>query len=392
MNIVTVFAGREENLKILLTYLKEALRRNIIQEVHLWNNTRNDSDDAFLRSCANLRRCSSFGSGHYTRITPVIQMNSFTLNVKAANDIHIKLTDIDEYEIVLGGWNNTRCLVRENGRPLFDLWKEGVAESGRMASYQISLHPLSIKKDGQLIFSIPIQEHFKMNDIYFKTGYGAVGDLSYETTDHSKIYLMDTCEKSWKNYYQHYKSFSEDIILKCDDDIVFMDLERMSDYLQFIQENDYDLVFANTINNGVSAYYQQHVFHLIPESIPLEYPPGGYCGSLWDSGEKANDLHDYFLEHYPSFLTKEYPKIIPISTRFSINFFGYKGKNWHKICDCYLDDEYILTVEYLNQGFKNVLYPSFYVSHLSFYRQNETGIHLDRLRSKYDLLAKRLLE
>lgn len=389
MNIVTVFAGREENLKILLPYLKEALRRNIIQEVHLWNNTRNDSDDAFLRSCANLKRCSSFGSGHYTRITPVIQMNSFTLNIKAANDIHIKLTDIDEYEIVLGGLNNTRCVVRENGRLLFDLWKEGIAESDRMASYQISLHPLSIKKDGQLIFSIPIQEHFNMNGIYLKTGHGAVGDLSYETTEHSKIYLMDTCEKSWKNYYHHYKSFLDDIILKCDDDIVFMDLERMSTYLQFIQNNDYDLVFANTINNGVSAYYQQHVFQLIPETIPLEYPPGGYLGSLWDSGQKANQLHDYFLENTSKFLTKEYPETIPITTRFSINFFGYKGKNWHKICDCYVDDEYKLTVEYLNKGFKNVLYPSFYVSHLSFSRQNETGIHLDCLRSKYKLLAKR---
>jgi hypothetical protein len=394
MYILTVFAGRRENLKILFQYLNEALRRGLIHEVHLWNNTRNLADDVFLRSSSNLKRCSSSADGNYTRIAPVIRSNSFRLNIKAEHDIHIKLLNhLDEYEIVLGGWNNTRCVVRENGRDLFHLFKEGIAEGERMASYQISIHPLLIEKDGHPVFSIPIREDFEMNEIYLKTGHGAVGNVSYESSQHPNIYFMDTCEKSWKNYYQYYADvqFSEDIILKCDDDIVFMDLNRLPSYLQFIRDHDYDLVFANTINNGVSAYYQQHDFQLIPESIPLEYPLGGLCGSLWESGQKANELHDYFLEHYSSFLTKEYPEEIPIHTRFSINFFGYKGKHWHKIQNCYKDDEYELTVEYLNKGFKNILYPSFYVSHLSFNRQNETGIHLDRLRGKYDLLAKRLL-
>lgn len=393
MYILTVFAGRQENLKILLQYLKEAIRLGIIHEVHLWNNTRNVADDVFLRSCSELKRCSSSADGHYTRISPVIHANTFHLNIKAAHDIHIKLlNDLDEYEIVLGGWNNTRCAVRENGRDMFHLFKEGIAEKDRMAAYEIRLHPLSIEKEGDPVFSIPIREGFEMNEIYLKTGHGAVGHVSYESLN-SKIYFMDTCEKSWKNYYEYYDDpqFSEDIILKCDDDIVFMDLKRLPDYLQFIQDHDYDLVFANTINNGVAAYYQKHAFHLIPESIPLEYPVGGFCGSLWESGEKANELHDYFLDHYSSFLTKEYPEAIPIYTRFSINFFGYKGKDWHKIKGCYADDEYNLTVEYLDKGFKNIMYVPFYVSHLSFNRQNETGIHLDRLRSKYDALAKLLL-
>ncbi len=401
MYILTVFAGRQPNLEILLPYLKEALRRDMIQEVHLWNNTRNEEDDVFLRSISNLKRSSST-SGSYTRITPVIQQNSFTVKVKASNDIHLKLsnqydtptdTPMDgvEYEIVLGGWDNTRCVVRENGRDVFQLFREGAGN--QMASYRVSLHPLSVEKDGKLLFSIPIREGFKMAQVYFKTGHGAVGEISYETTQHPHIYLMDTCEKSWKNYYQHYHDvqFSEDILLKCDDDIVFMDIERLPSYLQFIQDHDYDLVFANTINNGVSAYYQQHAFQLIPLTIPLEYPEGGLCGTLWDQGEKANALHDYFLDHVSSFLTKEYPLELPIDTRFSINFFGYKGKHWHKIKDCYVDDEYNLTVEYVKQGFKNVLYPAFYVSHLSFQRQNETGIHLDRLRTRYDLLAKQML-
>jgi hypothetical protein len=102
----------------------------------------------------------------------------------------------------------------------------------------------------------------------------------------------------------------------------------------------------------------------------------------------AEKLHEYFIDNYESFLHHDYNKeIIPISTRFSINFFGYKGNNWHKIKDCFQYDEYNLTVDYvINRQFKNVLYSDFYVSHLSFYRQNETGIDLCKLIKKYRTL------
>jgi hypothetical protein len=122
--------------------------------------------------------------------------------------------------------------------------------------------------------------------------------------------------------------------------------------------------------------------------MDLEYPKRGWCGSLWENGEKAEKLHNYFIENYDKFLNYDYNnEVIPIDTRFSINFFGYKAKNWHKIKDCYLDDEHNLTVDYVyNRNFKNILYCDFYVAHLSFYKQNKTGINLNSLINKYDKL------
>ena len=148
-------------------------------------------------------------------------------------------------------------------------------------------------------------------------------------------------------------------------------------------------MFANIINNGVAAYYQQNKYNLIPkELLDLEYPTGGMCGTLWDSGIKAEILHNYFINNYNKFLQNDHNnEIIQINTRFSINFFGIKGKDWHTIKDCWPDDEHLLTTDYvIHRGFKNVLYSNFYVSHLSFYRQIETGINLDDLRQKYNLL------
>jgi len=395
MNIVSIFSGRKPNIEILAKYLQKALDLNIIDEVHFWNNTRNIDDEIFIKSISNLRRTSSTSSGNYIEVNPVISNNSFELNIKASNDIHIKIINIyTEYEIVIGGWNNTKSVIRENNNELFTLTRKNFADGTNHNKFQIIINNdiLNIIKNNELIMSQKIQNNFEIKNIYFKTGYNSVGDLIYDTTRNKGFYFMDTCEKTWNNYYNYYndKKFENDIIMKCDDDIVFIDLSKLPNFIEFIKNNDYDLVFANTINNGVSAYFQQNKYNLIPkELMTLEYPNGGFGGSLWESGKKAEKLHNYFIENYKNFLDYEYNnEIIPINSRFSINFFGYKGKNWYKIKDAYAgDDEHNLTVDYVkNRQFKNILYSNFYVSHLSFYKQVETGINLSNLIIKYNKL------
>ena len=401
MNILSIFAGRKQNIEILQKYLKKALELHIIDEVHFWNNTRNSNDEEYLKTISNLRRTSSTNDGQYNLITPTMSDNSFELHVKAPNDIHIKLTNVDtEYEIVLGGWNNTKSVVRENNHEIFYSVQNDVADGEKGHDFKIMVHDkniLNIFKDDRLLFTQKIKDDFNIQNIYFKTGFESVGELTYKTTRNQGFYFMDTCEKSWKNYYSYYssKTYENDIIIKCDDDIVFVDLYKLPKFIDFIKNNNYDLVFANTINNGVAAYFQQNKYHLIPQELmELEYPVGGYYGSLWESGQKAERLHDFFIAHYDSFLDYNYNNdIIPINTRFSINFFGYKGKNWHKLQDSYPDDEYNLTVDYVkNRQFNNVLYSDFYVSHLSFYKQNETDIDLHKLLRSYDTLYWTMVE
>ena len=129
MNIVSIFSGRKSNIEILKKFLTKALELNIIHEVHFWNNTRNSEDEDYLKTISNLKRTSSTGSGNYILITPIILNNSFELNVQASNDIHIKLTNLDiEYEIVLGGWNNTKSVIRENNKEICNLIQNNVAD------------------------------------------------------------------------------------------------------------------------------------------------------------------------------------------------------------------------------------------------------------------------
>ena len=309
--------------------------------------------------------------------------------------MHVKIVDNDEYEIVIGGWGNSISMIRKNGEEVCTLAKKDIVNRKKRINFSFSIENnfLNISKESELLFSYEIG-NFEIKNIYFKTGYSSVGDLKYKETQNKGFYFMDTCEKNWKNYYQYYdnEEFENDVIIKCDDDIVFIDIPKLPNYINFIRENDFDLVFANTINNGVCAFFQQSHFGLIPkELMVLEYPTG-YGGTLWESGNKAELLHNYFIENYEKFLDYKYNENIQINSRFSINFFGYKGKHWHRIRDCYTDDEPILTVQYLHRSFKNILYTDFYVSHLSFFKQVEMGININDLLEKYNNLLYKMEE
>jgi hypothetical protein len=229
-----------------------------------------------------------------------------------------------------------------------------------------------------------------------------------------------TNRQDWTDYYHYYdnhgKLFPNDIIIKCDDDITFIDIFELPYFLSLLRDDEKrritsgerekkgitGVLFANIINNGVASYYQQHHWNFYKTSEEnmileedmneeilkedLEYPPGGLCGSLWESGKKANILHNYFLNHWKEIIRPSssssssaatavirpfyQPEILPIETRFSINFFGIKASNWYKLRDVGYDDELHISVSLpLFNISRNYLASNFIVSHLSFRSQ-----------------------
>ena len=387
--ILTIFAGRKMNLEILIQYLQKAIDNHILDEIHFWNYARNPDDEIYIKSISNLKRTSSSGGGIYNQIfTPIIN-NRFSFKTVAKNDVHVKLSDV--YEIVLGGFDNRISLIRKNDIEVHRLEQSDVVTIENSTEFTIEIidKTLTILKNNISFMTYEMDELFEIKDIFFKTGHGSIGDFSYEMVRNPQFFFMDTCNKNiWRDYYQHYihDKYSDDVIIKCDDDIVFIDLVKLPKFIDFVKNNEYNVVFANTINNGVAAYYQQNKYGLIPfDLMELEYPKGGLEGSLWADGKKAERLHRFFLENYKTFLDYPYPEeIIKIDTRFSINFFGCKGCKWWEISNGWMDDEHNITVFFVkNYNYKNVLYTDLYVSHLSFYKQVETGIDLNSLRELY---------
>jgi len=342
------------------------------------------------------------------KIRPLIKNETFDIDIRATKDIHIKLrskvSEADEdkyYEIVIGGWGNTRSIIRTQNGDVAVLEQVNVCDQIQSMRFNLSIEDekLVVKKGGDILMTCHCAD-LKLSDaeISVKTGEGAVGKIDFEPVDNHGFYFMDTCERSWRNYYEYYtnEEYENSTILKCDDDIVFIDLKKLPEFIEFVKKNEYDLVSANVINNGVVAYFQQNVLpgNLIPkELMDLEYPqPNGFEGSLWRSGKKAEALHNHFISNPEKFIDGKNEENFWIKTRFSINFFGYKGKDWYRIHDSHGDDEHKLTVEFVrDRGFKNVLYTNFYVSHLNFGQQLSDGMNTDDLIQKYHGLYDKMV-
>jgi hypothetical protein len=193
----------------------------------------------------------------------------------------------------------------------------------------------------------------------------------------------------YKAAYEYYcrPEFKNTIFIKCDDDIVYLDLTSCSfpDFLNMVKnidkQRDYFMVSANVLNNGVCAYLQQNRKELIPLdvgmfSFPCEHgKPGMALEQYWDHGRKSQRLHEYFLANTDRFVEMSrqcQPEKVAEGTRVSINFVGFKQDilPFYVKSDKHLDDEHYLTVETSKRLQKSVMICMPFVgSHLSFYSQ-----------------------
>jgi hypothetical protein len=398
MNIITVFAGRKQNLNILSKYLNKALELNIIQEVHYWNFTRQSDDEIYLKEISNYKRLKIHGNKTIVNI-PIID-NSFEFSIETTEQFCIDINRYEGYSIVFGANNTNIFIYNNNNKLIYKFYNKNILNNiKKLIKVSIENNNINIYINKKLLLSYNIKNNIIIKNICFYSNIFRVVNIEYKTVINHNIFLMDTFNhNSWDEYYKHYTNikYKDDIIIKCDDDIVFIDIYKLPNYINFIKINDYDLVFANIINNGVCAYYQQHKFNLIPKTLmdinyPMDLSIRGLGGILLWGSSKAEALHNYFINNYNTFINKDYNnEFIYIENRFSINFFGYKGKNWHKINGNNVgkNNEETLTLIYQSQrNFKNILYFDFYVSHLSFRDQHILNkFNSDKLLIKYNNL------
>jgi len=160
------------------------------------------------------------------------------------------------------------------------------------------------------------------------------------------------------------------VFLKCDDDIIYIDIEQFQGYIDSIKRNpQYLFISANVVNNGICAYLQQKA-KSIPEEVGLfESPPGGLYGSLWENGGKATKLHEFFVKQKGKNLPLE-KELVEWNERIFINFIGWTGDKLRYMNFPQGDDEGMISVllpKFLDK--KIAVYSNFTVSHLSFFTQ-----------------------
>lgn len=400
-------------MEILNKYVRRAMADGLIDEWHIWDFTRSAADHAWVtREFGPLRHMGDAvayqACGHASLRAPL------RLEAKITNDLHIAVLPKDDaetvYEIVVGGWNNQQSVVRKMKREQLTepdrsqvqaTWARltpGVLSPGRANEIILSIDASGTPElmvNGVTLGRWPDIALPSGAEVMVRGGWGGDLELCHVNAPIRRYVGNPGDQMPYFQAYQYYAKrlpdFSDALFLKCDDDIVYMDLDGLAGFIDHRRKNPhYFVTSANVVNNGVCAYFQQ-VSGALPTSLGhFERPPGGFGGTLWTDPDKANKLHDFFL----AAPKKELPlpsKVVDWQERQSINFIAWLGRDLQHMALARGDDEKMLTVDlpaFLERP--TAIYSDFTVSHLSFGPQ-EKGVDVNRLIAAYDTLMREKL-
>lgn len=211
----------------------------------------------------------------------------------------------------------------------------------------------------------------------------------------------------WSSYYLHYSDNNRyrhsDILIKADDDIVFIDVEKFHLYVQKISTSTKgSLHFPNIINNDVGLaiqyqstngtafnewikYYESiglNLIHLMGEfydSRPkMPEPLTSWGRGLYLFEAAAYDMHKVFLKNPDSLIQQLFQcplsGIVHVNRRISINMFGAKMKYIrpifkHLYTDCWSDDESMLGLEPTRTKIPHVVHAHVVIVHFAYRAQ-----------------------
>lgn len=196
---------------------------------------------------------------------------------------------------------------------------------------------------------------------------------------------------NWYEYYEYYTKERfpdpDTVIVKADDDIVFIDTAQFKKFIEFRRLNKEPLLgFASIVNNRVAATIQKYC-GLLPDELFSDEE----IKHIYESKDTPARLHQFFIENYILFIeaSRRLGYLNLDSNEYiNINFFAILGKDLDVFQMCGERDEFELTV-ILPKIMKRTNYIDMrmVVSHASFCKQREVGFDDTEIIKKYKWLA-----
>jgi len=176
---------------------------------------------------------------------------------------------------------------------------------------------------------------------------------------HGRVALMrptwERKEERWRPFYAYYAAprFARDVIVKSDDDVVFVDVDRFAAFVALRRRLREPLaLYASILNNAAVQELQVKAGGLLPAGF---YPPRFVFKSLVTNRTEAERLHAYFLAHAREFVRRarqlrDVARPAP-GKRVSINLFAMMGADFAFARSPFFlndtrSDEHFISIEY----------------------------------------------
>lgn len=336
--------------------------------------------------------------------------NAFQILCKTNHNAHLLIHDQTYnyyFEVCIDGWEGTRSIIRSQlknaNSEICTYHNEKCLNNDVFNSIECIIEESNtlivlVNNKEVLRAKHPDTQTFKIKQVQVMNGWESDGYWKVKRewkepiapSNRIRLYHVNN-KKIWKEFYEYYRKsqYGDTIFLKADDDIVYLDVKNLGNFIKFRKDNlKYFIVSANTVNNGVCAFFQQNN-NLIPKHVSeCPYPPGGNQGLIWRRGDLAEKIHLFFGGKFKNWAVS---KNIPFVDRISINFISWTGKDIPIVRTCWKDDEHNLSVV-LPDKYKRpkVVYMLFTVAHLSFYAQ-ESQMNIARILLMYDSIMEQTL-
>lgn len=199
----------------------------------------------------------------------------------------------------------------------------------------------------------------------------------------------------WGAFYKIFEELEDhDVVIKCDDDILFIDIESLESALELRYLNQQPLIMhSNCINNGVCAFhqYKEGVWRFNSELLAM-YPSAGLSGPIFiDHGDVADKMHTQFVndlnKNFNNINKYKLKKSLYLLQRISINFTFFLGKDREILKTISEQDEYLVSCK-IPQLYDrpNMIIADMITSHYSYGAQkklrNNSKINLYKNLSK----------
>ena len=386
--IVMIFAGRKKYLEILMKYLMHLMKNKKINEIHFWQFTNDNYDIEYLDSISNIHKTSR-NFLEYRNIFPLIKDNSFEINIKSNNGGGILLIN-NKYEIIINLWNNLENYIKLNASNAnFDV-KMNYNYTEYNFIIKIVEYNILINFKDKLLIKCKIDENiFTSIKVHSLNNSEILWD--YKESINKGIKLFDTTFRKktghWYESYEFYLDYDFNILIKMDDDISFIDVNRFDEFINFIHLFKKNITIPNLVNHALSLYYNIK-YGLVPNFILDEIyqnkSSSSDIGIYFQDGHQGKKIHQYFLDNIVRFTNNDLKPIKLDGERPSICMFGISKESYNKVYAKNMVYYNLAGLEYkqflfedeiyTNHLLNNYIYPRFVCIHYAFGPQRSNGL------------------